>query len=335
MSHPNFPVSFMKCLVLAFTILTGQGHIFGQWASQPLEGPGGQSYLYDTVVTIDQSRGRYGFSIFMPPRKDSRSIPVIAFLHGYGSFNPAEYGGWITHLVRKGNVVIYPTYQTNLIHPYPRYFDETASQGILNALRYLDSLGLTLDPERFGLIGHSYGAAASAYLAVYYEDLNLPKPAFVMSCQPGTGPARGLKLKSYEAMPGDIALAVVVGDRDRMVGDKLGLRMYETANTDFKLIIRHFEDDRETMEVPAGHHAPFGVDMDLDNGRNNFSIRRAFRKSRIDPVDYFVYWKLADLMINCFWYQTNCAEIDENHLSFLGSWPDGTALKKSEVRLKW
>ena len=49
--------------------------------------------------------------MFTPEAPRPRSAPVVLFLHGYGGRNPYYYAGWIEHLVRTGNIVIYPAYQ--------------------------------------------------------------------------------------------------------------------------------------------------------------------------------------------------------------------------------
>ncbi len=47
----------------------------------------------------------------MPPATAATPRPVVVFLHSWGAVNPALYGGWIEHLARKGNLVLYPRFQ--------------------------------------------------------------------------------------------------------------------------------------------------------------------------------------------------------------------------------
>ena len=49
--------------------------------------------------------------VFVSERPRLAPLPVVIFMHGYRALDPYDYGAWIDHLVRHGNVVIYPIYE--------------------------------------------------------------------------------------------------------------------------------------------------------------------------------------------------------------------------------
>ena len=116
-----------------------------------------------------------------------------------------------------------------------------------------------------------------------------------MLVSPGSGPFKGGVLDSYKAIPSDVKMLVMVSDNDRTVGDKLGIRIYETAtNVEQRNFIRQFHDSSISPAQYAGHNESYAVDLDFDNGIRNFTAKRALRIGRVDNVDYFGYWKLFD-----------------------------------------
>ncbi len=83
--------------------------------SQPQTGPGGKQYLHTGVTKNRYGKGGKEYWIFEPDSPKPRTAPVIVFLHGWGGMNPLYYGAWMDHLVKRGNIVIYPRYQANLL----------------------------------------------------------------------------------------------------------------------------------------------------------------------------------------------------------------------------
>ena len=83
--------------------------------SQPQTGPGGKQYVHASVTKNRYGKGGQEYWIFEPDSPKPRTAPVIVFLHGWGGMNPLYYGAWVDHLVKRGNIVIYPRYQANLL----------------------------------------------------------------------------------------------------------------------------------------------------------------------------------------------------------------------------
>lgn len=331
----------MKKIILVFLsfflfypILLGQTDFIPQ---PPKEGPGSPTYIHKEVVLYDYAQKPDGYWLFEPaaPRPDSAN--VIVFNHGYGGYNPMIYGLWIRHLVRKGHIVIYPRYQKNVYFPRPRKFSKNVSQAIRDALKEMKK-GKLVQPilSNFAMVGHSYGGVISADLAVNFEKHKIPKPVAIMLCSPGTGPLKGGKLDSYEDMPEDLKLIIMVSDRDRTVGDKFGIKVFETAtkvkNRNF---IRQFSDGTTNPPHNAGHNESYAVDKTYDNGKRNFTSRRALRIGRVNNVDYYGYWKIFDALLDCSKNGENCNYAFGNtpEQRSLGYLPDGTPLRELEVTL--
>ena len=126
---------FMAALVFKGIYASAQGT---PYPGQPPTGPGGAEYTHQSVAFFDGAKYADGYWLFEPadPRPDSAE--VVVFMHGYGAYNPMAYGKWIKHLVAKGNIVIYPRYQRNLIMPRPNAFPRYAARGIRDALAALE-----------------------------------------------------------------------------------------------------------------------------------------------------------------------------------------------------
>ncbi|MCB9267301.1 MAG: hypothetical protein H6558_19945 [Lewinellaceae bacterium] len=304
---------------------------------QPEEGPGSPDYRHAEIKMSDFAEEADGFWLFEPASPRPDSAPVVIFHHGYGAINPMIYGRWLRHIVLQGNIVIYPRYQKNLFSPSSRQFPQTASAGIRNALEELQTGG-HVRPVTNGLIlaGHSYGGAISAYLGVNYEELGIPKPRGIMLASPGTGPLNGALLESYEDMPEDVSLLVMVSVNDHVVGEELGRTIFETAtHTPHRNLIIQHPDEYGDPAISAGHNESYALDADFDGGIYNLSYRRAIGIAKLDATDYYGYWKLLDALMDCVRRGENCevafgnTEAQRN----MGCWSDGQKVRELEVEV--
>lgn len=82
---------------------------------QPSDGPGGSNYSHQGVRESRYGWGNYQFWIFEPTDPVPASAPLIVFNHGWGAFYPYFYKAWVEHLVKRGNIVVYPRYQYGFI----------------------------------------------------------------------------------------------------------------------------------------------------------------------------------------------------------------------------
>jgi hypothetical protein len=112
----------MNCTLLFSILLWIAGPVFSFSQSvlpplQSIRGPGSTDYAHAGIRMLDNGDQVDGYWLFEPTLPTPDSAHVIVFLHGYGAYNPMIYGKWIKHLVRNGNIVIYPRYQKNNFFP--------------------------------------------------------------------------------------------------------------------------------------------------------------------------------------------------------------------------
>jgi len=322
----------MSPLLLRGLFATAQGAPF---PSQPLTGPGGAEYLHQSVAFYDAATEADGYWLFEPadPRPDSAE--VVVFLHGYGAYNPMAYGKWIKHLVAKGNIVIYPRYQKNLVWPRPDAFPANSATAIKNALAELQKDGhVRPKTDKVAYIAHSYGGVIATNLGVHWQKFGVPKPASMLLCQPGSGPFKGARLESYEDLPADLSLNVVVGEDDYVVGDVFGRQVFETAvNTPRRnLVIQRRSTDGRRW-ILATHSEPYCYDLDFDTGVRNYTAKRVLMTSRLNEVDFNCFWKLGDAMMD--YTRNGCSEEicfgNTPQQRYLGKWQSGEYIRELEI----
>ena len=246
------------------------------------------------------------------------------------------FGKWIKHLVKKGNIVIFPKYQKNLSVPKTEKFDDYAVAAIENAYRELNT-GNHVKPDNSPLcmVGHSFGGAIIAKFLSDQGDYKFPKIEGAMLVSPGTGPFQKFEYDDYSTIPENVQLLVMVSEGDLTVGDSFGKKVFNTAvNTPKRNLIRQFQDDYGKPKIRHGHVECYAKDKEFDSGRHGYSYQRA-KKSRMDPVDYNGYWKLLDALLDCTRSDKNCNIAFGNSLEqrSLGNWSDGTPIKELEITL--
>ncbi len=305
------------------------------YPGQPATGPGGAEYVHSSVAFYDHATTADGYWLFLPATPTPDTAEVVVFLHGYGAYNPFCYGKWIKHLVAKGNIVIYPRYQKNLVWPRPDAFPENAAKGILDALSHLEAHG-PIKPklDKVAYIGHSYGGVIAAWLGCHWEKMGVPKPVSMLLCEPGTGPFKGAILDCYENLPKDLKLVTIAGEDDYVVGDFISSKVFLTATNTLekKFLIQH-RDTSDRPWVLASHSEPYCYDLDFDTGIRNYTAQKVLRVSRLDSVDFYCYWKIADALIDYTRKGTNRAFClgDGPELTYMGQRKNGQPIKPMTI----
>ncbi len=325
----------MSPLILKGVFAAAQGT---PYPGQPFDGPGGADYMHQSVTFSDAATQADGYWLFEPTEPTPDSAEVVVFLHGYGAYNPMAYGKWIKHLVAKGNIVIYPRYQKNLVWPRPNVFPENAARGIRDALEELQKEGhVKPRTDKVAYIAHSYGGVIATNLAAHWERFEIPKPTAMLLAQPGSGPFKGGRLEDYAQLPHEMNLLVVVGEDDYVVGSEFGSLVFKTAiNTPNRnLVIQRRDTTNNKRWILATHSEPYAYDLDFDVGVRNYTAKRVLMTSRLNEVDFFCYWKLSDALLA----YTRTGQYGEFAFGntpqqrFLGVWPDGRPIKELEIVL--
>lgn len=231
---------------------------------QPASGPGGAEYPHQGVKAARFGEGDDEYWIFSPEDPRPEKAPVVVFLHGWGGTRPSGYGGWLRHLVREGNIVIYPRFQDSLRTPV-RELTPNALKAVREAYKRLEGdFPIKPEPGKLALIGHSIGGYIAANLMGTLEAAGLPAPRAVLFASPGNGSAnmrnkeRLMELRGLERTPSSTYLMAVLADRDRFVKPSESeqiLRQATQVPSSNKSIVLLQTDEHTSPPLVADHFA--------------------------------------------------------------------------------
>jgi acetyl esterase/lipase len=302
--------------------------------TQPLSGPGGSEYNHGGVTQFDYGTNGSGgdFWLYEPNSPTPDSANVVVFIHGLAETNPKLYGAFIKHLVRKGNIVIYPRYQTDLSSDNST-FNDSCARGILRALDTIQQAGHVQGKlENFFILGHSVGGILTANMTMLYQQYGLPKPLAAFSMQPG---AASFLSPDYAGFPSDVPYLILVSENDLIVNTSPGYTLYnQTINTptSHKNLVHTYGDNYGSAAITATHFDPLSGDDDFDNGETNIFIL-ASGSGPVDAFEYYASWKLQDALMDCALFNQNCeyafGDTPEQH--GMGNWSDGTPVRILEI----
>lgn len=325
---------------------------------QPETGPGGKQYAHSAVTRNRYGTGNQEYWIFEPDSPKPASAPLVVFIHGWGGMNPLYYGAWLDHLVKRGNIVVYPRYQATLLTPIKEFTPSTLG-AIKDAINRLQTERGHIKPDlnKFAVVGHSVGGLLAASVAALAKESNLPQVRAVMSVEPGiTEDPINIPLADLKKMPAETLLLSVAGDQDTLVRDTDAKRVYyestmvPAANKDFVMMVT---DMHGAPSLQASHRAPTAMDRSYDNGEGvgggpanpdrvgNSSARGNGRSSEerrletmmVNALDYYGTWKLFDALCDAAFFGRNREYALGNTAKqrFMGIWSDGTPVKELKV----
>jgi pimeloyl-ACP methyl ester carboxylesterase len=312
------------------------------------------------------TKNRYGtggqeYWIFEPESPKPASAPLIVFLHGWGGMNPLYYGAWMDHLVKRGNIVVYPRYQANLLTPI-RDFTPNTIHAIKDAITRLQTEPEHVKPDlnKFATVGHSVGGLLAASVAALASQSGLPRVLAVMSVEPGiTESPINIPLADLKKIPAETLLLALAGDQDTLVRDTDAKRVYyestrvPASNKDYITLV---SDSHGTPGLQASHRAPTALDKEYDNGEGvggapaesssragGLPTRRVDapqtgRRDRLETMmvnglDFYGTWKLFDGLCDAAFYGKNREYALGNTAQqrFMGVWSDGVPVKELKV----
>lgn len=296
--------------------------------TQPASGPGGQDYPFKGITSHRYGQGEEAYYIFEPAQPTPiKALPVIAFLHGYVGVDPEQdnYIAWITHLVRRGNLLIFPVYQSRDSRDGTNYTDNALAALKAAFTRLQDGNHPRPDLSNFLAVGYSAGGIIATNLTVRAEKNGLPVPKALFAVSPG-GCAncsifaiRNFMLdqpSELAAIPPATKMLVLVGNQDAIVGQSASSLIWQNtpqipaANKNYLL----FQTDN--------HGTPTLV---ADHGMATHHPPNAF--------NFYGIWKLFDGLESCSTEAKLCEVALGNtpQQRSLGQWSDGTPVKELTV----
>ena len=318
---------------------------------QPETGLGGKQQPYSAVIKNRYGKGANEYWIYEPDQPRPTTAPVVIFLHGWGGMNPLYYGAWIDHVVRRGNIVIYPRFQASIFTRREDFIPNT-----LNALKdAFDRLKtepghVKPDLTKVATVGHSLGGILAASVAALASESSLPTVRAVMSVEPGlTRSPANIEMADLKKIPSDTLLLSIAGDRDTLVDDQDAKRIfYESTRVplDNKDFVKLVTDDRGRPGLIASHRAPTAPLKDYDNGEGDLTERlrgsaggssqpnaSGARIPAVDALDYYGLWKLFDGLCDAAFFKKNrdYALGNTPNQRFMGKWSDGVPVKELVV----
>ena len=333
---------------------------------QPASGPGGKQYAHTEVTKNRYGKGGEEYWIFEPDAPKPATAPVIVLLHGWGGMNPMYYGAWIDHLVKRGNIVIYPRYQANLLTPIGEFTPNTLT-ALKNAIARLQTETGHIKPDlsRFATVGHSVGGILAANVAALASESGLPRVSAVMSVEPGITEAPiNIPLADLKKIPAETLLLAVAGDQDTLVRDVDAKRIYNESarvpatNKDYVTLV---SDSHGTPTLQASHRAPTAHDKAYDSGdgigggpaetsdrvggdragglptrridRRQTDRRERLETMMVNALDFYGTWKLFDGLSDAAFYGKNREYALGNtpQQRFMGVWSDGVPVKELKI----
>jgi dienelactone hydrolase len=330
---------------------------------QPESGPGGSDYKRAEVTKRGIGTASAGTFVFHAAGAAAERRPVVVFLHSWGAVNPALYGGWIEHLARKGNLVLYPRFQ-DVNKSRPADASALAASLIKTSLEALaNDADARPDVNRVAYIGHLAGVPIALNLAAGAAAYEIPAPKLIFGLMPGgittSEKERGILLRDISTIAPDTLLITMSGDRDHLPGDRASRKILKDATSipaSRKLFMRASSDDHGFPALTATLTAPGSPQPDYDiraiklppDPPRDPKVRNTWRWSAdmslsgqqtiltqqlgnngIDTLDYLAFWKTFDMAADAAFAGKDAAFLRRDpKFVDMGSWSDGWPVRR-------
>jgi acetyl esterase/lipase len=265
-------------------------------------------YSHNSVARHKVGEGAHAAWVFIPDEPRVTTAPVVIFMHGYRALDPYDYGGWIDHLVRRGNVVIFPVYEKGRRDDRQQLLAQAVA-GIRNALDFLAERGVTVNKEQFAATGHSMGGSMSVMLAARGPDFGLPPIRAVMPVEPGHKGGQGFPNEVFAELGGEQMLLILEGDQDQFADSRMGHAMFtgsQRVPASQKAFVILLSDKYRQPPLVADHYAPLSPvpEYDLESSTRWQEKRKQFvknvmdiRDGEVDALDTEAMWPLLDVLL--------------------------------------
>lgn len=264
----------------------------------------------DTISVVKHKAGKAADAawVFHLQQIPEGPRPVVIFMHGYRALDPYDYGGWIDHLARRGNIVIYPIYEKTRRDGREQLLKQ-ATAGIHNALDYIKAQNMPIDTAHIATVGHSLGGGMTVLLATRGPQLNLPLLCAAMPVQPGSKGGQGFHYEVFAELPHSLKVLVVDGDSDQFKDSRFGVHIIPEASQVSAINKAYFilqSSKDSTPPLLADHYAPLSPDANYRlEPRSRWKKRRekfvkkimSIRDGEVDALDTRALWPMFDTLL--------------------------------------
>jgi pimeloyl-ACP methyl ester carboxylesterase len=293
---------------------------------QPPQGPGGSRYQHARVSARSYGTGPTAYWIFEPAEPAPKSAPLVVFNHGWLLHVPGAYAAWTDHLVKRGNIVVYPAYQDSPFTPADR-FTPNAIRGVKDAIRELQT-GAHVRPEldKFAIVGHSAGGVIAADMAVRARDAGLPAPKALMIVEPGRGSFGGkpnLPIDDYTRIPANLLMLVVIGETYALNSESWPAKLIY-SQAPLPRTAKNF------ITIRGDRHGQPVLISDHMAACGKWGSRRP---KEVDAMDYYGHWKPFDALCDAAFHGRRRADALGNtrEQRTMGRWSDGVPVREPVV----
>ena len=312
----------------------GPGDTDSRQPRQATSGPGGSDYLHGAWTVSSGGEGVYGWYVFEPSDPKPVSAPLAIIMHGYN-----EYAGFdmmyelIRHTVRKGNVVIYPRWQTGLGAPCVGAYDiepclTSARVGIVGALKFLEGAGRVRPQlEKTSYFGYSFGGIMAANLTNRHAAWGLPVPRAIFFDDPHDGGNAGHGEpgldESMAGIPASVKLQCHSGADGAINDVPAGEGQRTSCNALFPKLGHVPQENKDLVMVRTHRHG-----TPLLTSKHGVSAGGPGVYVPADAYDWNFIWKVWDALRSCAYDGVDCnyALGDTPEHRSLGQWSDGQAI---------
>lgn len=284
--------------------------------TQPADGPAGTNYPHGGVTVSAYLDGDDRYWIYEPADPAPDSAPVLLYLHGYGSWTDQPYEQLLTHVARKGYIVIYPRYGFLW---NPEDYEDNAVDALLNALEVLESAG-HVNPEydRFAIAGHSLGGILTLRIAhrASFEELPTPRALVIHDGVGINSPAYvHMPLDDLSGIPDETLLALVIAQTSLFDPNAAGVLKRAWLIT---------------PQIPRELKNAFLVRSDDYGDPDLVSDHLGVLGWTEDAIDWYGYWKPLVAAMNVMFYDEDEKYVLGNgpEVHDMGSWSDLQPVKK-------
>jgi hypothetical protein len=317
---------------------------------QPVKGPGGSQTVFGGVRAVTGGRGYNAWEILEPTHPTPPSAPLVVVMHGYYEFSGYDGNGALArHTALKGNVVIYPRWQTGIATPCPGPYDiepciRSAVTAIHDAIAYLQADPHRVHPllDQTSYFGFSFGGIITADMTSRWRALHLPKPRAIFLDDPHDGGLTGntepALYPSLGGIPSTTRFVCHAGadgviSMTNAAGQSLAnascnavfpkIAQIPVAN---KSIVLTSDDSHGRPALLAIHGVCAGP------GAPDTTTRTG--QFPVDAFDWGFCWRSFDALRACVLYGTDCRYALGNtpQNRYIGTWSDGVPIVALKIR---